>query len=42
MEGKTLQGKTKSIDDIIEYKKEIEQNYEVIKKNKYKIRILIK
>jgi hypothetical protein len=42
MEGKSLQGKTKSIDDIIEYKKEIEQNYEVIKKNKYKIRILIK
>ena len=42
MEGKTLQGKTKSIDDILEYKKEIEQNYEVIKKNKYKIRILIK
>jgi hypothetical protein len=42
MEGKSLQGKTKSIDDILEYKKEIEQNYEVIKKNKYKIRILIK
>ena len=42
MEGKSLQGKTKSIDDILEYKKEIEQNYEVIKKNKYKIRIMIK
>jgi len=25
----TIHGKTKSIDEILEYKKEIEQNYEV-------------
>ena len=30
MEVKTIHGKTKSIDDILQYKKEIEENYEVI------------